>query len=105
MLRKSFFLLIGILFSVAILSGCGHNVDVVDSGTYQGKVVEVKPDEKEIYVKTEEDKTLELYFTDSTKLTQSGSPVEFSALKKDSKVEVTVEKMGKKLNPLAVKIK
>jgi len=94
-----------ILFSFALLTSCGHNVDVVESGTYEGKVLEAKPDEKEIYVKTQKDKTLELYFTDSTKLTKKGEKVDFSTLKKDMAVEVEVEKMGKKLNPLAVKIK
>ena len=105
MLKKAIVIITGMFFSIAILSSCGHNVDVVDSGTYQGKVIEVKPDEQEIYVKTDNDKTLELYFTDSTKLTKSGNPADFSALEKGSKVEVKLEKMGKKMNPLAVKIK
>lgn len=105
MLQKTLISLSAILFSVALLSSCGHKVDVVESGTYEGTVLEVKPGEQEIYVKTKDDKTLELYFTDSTKLTQEGSPADFSALEKDAKVEVKVEKMGKKLNPLAVEIK
>ena len=98
-----------ILFSISLVSllliSCGQDVSVVESGTYSGKVVEVKADEKEIYVELEQGKTIELYFTDSTSLTQDGKKAEFSQLKKDSEVKVKVEKMGKKLNPLAVKIK
>mgnify|MGYP006443688447 FL=1 len=98
-----------ILLSISLVSllliSCGQDVSVVDSGTYSGKVVEVKPDEKEIYVELEEGKTIELYFTDSTALMQGEKKAEFSQLKKDSEVKVKVEKMGKKLNPLAVKIK
>ena len=98
-----------ILFSISLLCilliSCGQDVSVVDSGTYSGKVVEIEPDEREIYVELEDGKTIELYFTDSTSLTQGGKKAEFSQLKKDSDVKVKVEKMGKKLNPLAVKIK
>lgn len=83
---------------------CGHSTDVVDSGTYQGTVDEVEPGKKEIYVVTDDDKTLELYFTESTKLTKEGNEVEFSALQKGQEVEVKVEKKGKRLDPLTVKI-
>jgi len=105
MVQRIILIFSGIFLSFILLSSCGHNVDVVESGTYKGTVAEVKPDEKEIYVETEDDKTLELYFTDSTKLTMNGKSVDFSELKKDAKVEVKIEKMGKKLNPLAVEIK
>lgn len=90
--------------SILFLSACGHKTDVVESGSYQGKVDVVKPSEKEIYVVTDKDKRLELYFTDSTKLHQNNKPAEFSALKKDQKVRVKVEKVGKRLNPLKVEI-
>ncbi len=92
------------LISLLVVS-CGQDVSVVESGTYSGKVVEVNTDEREIYVKLEDDKTIELYFTDSTSLMKGGKQVEFTELKKDNAVKVKVEKMGKKLNPLAVKIK
>lgn len=52
----------------------------MDSGTYQGVVKEVEPEKTEIYVETKDDKTLELYFTDQTTLTQNGESVDFSAL-------------------------
>ncbi len=105
MVQRIILILSGIFLSFILLSSCGQNVDVVESGTYEGTVAEVKPDEKEIYVETKDNKTLELYFTDSTKLTMNGKSVDFSKLKKDAKVEVKIEKMGKKLNPLAVEIK
>ena len=44
-----------------ILIGC-ESTDVVDSGTYTGEIVEVEPSKTEIYVETEDGKTLELYF-------------------------------------------
>ena len=104
-LKKVFYLAFFSLILLGAASCGGGGVDVVESGTYEGTIVEVNADEQEIYVQTPDDKKLELYFTDSTELMQSGSEVDFSMLKKDQQVEVTVEKMGKKLNPLKVKIK
>lgn len=85
------------------LGACTNTTSVVDSGTYTGKVVEVEPAKTEIYVQTEQGK-LELYFTEKTKLTLNGTPVEFSELDKGDSVKVKVEKVGKRLDPLAVKI-
>lgn len=76
---------------------------VVDSGTYTGTIAEVNAEEDEIYVDAD-GKELELYFTDETTLTQGGDSAEFSALEKGQKVEVEVEKVGKRLDPLSVKI-
>lgn len=84
--------------------GCGESTDVVESGTYQGTITEVEADKSEIYVKTADDKTLELYFTDETKLTQNGETVPFSVLQDGQKVEVKVKKVGKRLDPVTVKI-
>ena len=93
-----------VFVSSLVFAGCaGGDTGVVESGTYEGKIAEVKPGEKEIYVNYE-DKKLELYFTDSTQLTRKGKQVDFSKLKKDQKVKVKVEKKGKKLNPLKVEI-
>jgi len=55
-------------------------------------------------VRTSDDKLLELYFTDNTALTKNGETVEFGALSEGVSVEVQVEKKGKKLDPIAVKI-
>jgi hypothetical protein len=84
--------------------GCGQSTDVVESGTYQGTIQEVEPEKTEIYVKTGDNKTLELYFTDQTVLTQNGSTVDFSALQEGQSVEVEVEKVGQRLDPISVKI-
>jgi hypothetical protein len=91
-------------FSILFLVACGEGTDVVESGTYAGKIKKVEAEKTEIYVTTEDDKTLELYFTEATKLTKDGEVVDFSMLKKDQKVEVEVEKTGKRLDPISVKI-
>lgn len=101
-------LLLGMLVGGAfLLNSCGENknTDVVNSGTYQGIAEEVDAAEKEIYVRTADDKLIELYFTDQTKvITNDGGTSSFAALKKDGKVEVTVEKEGNKNVPISVKI-
>ena len=81
-----------------------RNTSVVESGTYTVTARKVDPEEKEIYVTTEDGKTLELYFSDATKLTQAGKDVAFEALNNGQKLEVQVEKDGNKLKPLAVTI-
>jgi len=81
-----------------------RNTSVVESGTYQVTAKKVDADEKEIYVTMEDGKILELYFSETTKLTQAGKDVEFSALKNGQKLEVQIEKDGNKLKPLAVSI-
>ena len=81
-----------------------ENTDLVPSGTYMGIAKEVDPEEKEIYVETEDGKTLELYFTDQTQVTKNGQTATFDDLVEDGKVEVTIEKKGKRLEPMEVKI-
>lgn len=76
---------------------------VVESGTYEGTIRAVKPADKEIYVDTDGN-VLELYFTEETTLTQNGETVEFSALETDQRVEVEIEKVGQRLDPISVKI-
>lgn len=95
--------------SLAILLGatlvaCGGGTDVVESGTYQGTIDEVEAEKTEIYVKTADNKKLELYFTDQTTLTRNGETVEFEVLKEGMKVEVEVEKVGQRLDPIAVRV-
>lgn len=92
------------LSGLVALQSCGENekTDIVESGTYQGVAEKVEADEKEIYVRTPDNKLLELYLTDSTALTKGGVTVPFDSVKKDGKVEVTVEKKGNKLAPIAV---
>ena len=104
-MKKTLVSITGIFIAMIFLASCGHNVDVVESGTYDGTVAEAKADEQEIYVELDNGKTIELYFTENTTLTKNGQEVEFSELEKGVDVEVKVEKKGKKLEPLAVKIK
>lgn len=94
-----------VLFSTILLFfACGESTDVVESGTYQGTIKEVEPSKTEIYVETDDNKTLELYFTDQTELTRNGSTVDFSTLEEGMRVEVEVKKEGKRLDPLSVKV-
>lgn len=86
------------------LTACGEETDVVESGTYTGVIEEVEPEKDEIYVTTEDDKTLELYFTPETELTRNGETADFSILEKGQQVEVTVEKVGQRLDPVAVRV-
>lgn len=90
-----------------LLSSCGENknTDVLDSGIYQGVAEKVEPEEKEIYVRTSDDKLVELYFTDDTSvMTSDGQTSTFDAIKENAKVEITVEKKGNKNVPVSVKI-
>lgn len=93
-----------ILVIAFLFTACGEKTDVVDSGTYRGIVDKVEPSKTEIYVKTSDNKTLELYFTENTTLTRNGETVEFSNLEEGQQVEVEVEKSGKRLDPIAVRI-
>ncbi len=91
--------------AIFLISSCGGgNTDVVDSGTYNGKIKNVEAEKTEIYVTTEDGKTLELYFTDETLLTRNGEDVAFSELSEGQKVQVEVKKVGKRLDPVSVKI-
>jgi cold shock protein len=91
-------------FLFLFMASCSEKTDVVDSGVYQGTIEEVEADKTEIYVKTADDKLLELYFTESTALTKNGQTVEFNQLKEGQRVEVEVKKEGQRLDPVAVKI-
>lgn len=96
--------LVVVLTLSGMMTSCGESTDTVESGTYKGTIKEVEADKDEIYVTTEDDKVLELYFTEDTKLTRKGEPVDFSELEEGQKVEVEVEKKGKKLDPIRVDI-
>ena len=96
--------LILFFLAIGVLSSCDKATDVVESGTYQGSIDKVVPEETEIYVKTADDKRLELYFNENTELTQNGETVPFETLEEGQQVEVTVEKVGNRLEPLSVNI-
>ncbi|HET8887013.1 MAG TPA: hypothetical protein VFM70_11755 [Salinimicrobium sp.] len=98
-------LLVGCVFFLSSCGGENKNTTVVDSGTYTGILQEVDAAEQEIYVKTANDKLVELYFTEQTKvLTNNGETSAFNELKENGKVEITVEKKGNKNVPISVKI-
>jgi hypothetical protein len=83
--------------------GASEEHAVVESGTYEGTIKEVNAPEQEIYVESD-GKVLELYFTEETTLTHNGEAAEFSALEKDQRVEVEIEKVGQRLDPISVTI-
>ena len=85
-----------------LLSACGGETSVVESGTYTGTIAEVNAEETEIYVNLGSGETIELYFTDETTLTRDGEKVPFSTIQVDDSVEVTVEKTGQRLDPVSV---
>lgn len=96
-------LMIALLAVSVVMVGCKKD-ETVPSGTYKGKVSKVNADEKEIYVTTEDDVMLELYFTDETKLTRDGQPVDFAVLEEEQVVHVEVENRDGQMVPIAVKI-
>ncbi len=97
-----------IVFSVLLsgsLVGCGgEETAVVESGTYEGTVSEVNSEEQEIYVNVPETGTLELYFTDSTRVFRDTTQLTFDALEANQPVSVEVKKVGKRLDPVVVRI-
>lgn len=95
--------LLSLLISLFMIA-CSDGTDVVESGTYQGTIDKVEAEETEIYVKTDDGKILELYFTENTQVMNNEMPAQFSDLKEGQNVEVKVEKKGKRLDPLTVKI-
>lgn len=103
-MKKSVFNVLFVAAAMLFLFSCNNETEAVESGTYQGTVDKVVPEETEIYVETEEGQRLELYFTETTELTQNGETVAFDALEKGQKVEVTVEKVGQRLDPVSVVI-
>lgn len=103
-MKTNFFKVFSLVSILLLINACGGGTDVVESGTYDGTVKEVEPDKTEIYVETTDGKTLELYFTDQTTLTQNGQSVDFSTLEEGQKVQVEVEKVGQRLDPISVRI-
>lgn len=95
---------IGLACMALVMIACENNTDVADSGIYQGVVKEVEADNKEIIVVSEDEKTLELRFTDATTLTKADKSVDFSDLHEGQKVEVEVVNVGGSLNPVSVRI-
>lgn len=91
--------LVALVLTLAL--GACKGTDVVPSGTYDGTVVKVEADKNEIYVESD-GKKLELYFTETTELLKGDQKVEFAALEEGQKVKVTIETVGKRLDPKKV---
>ena len=87
-----------------VFTACDEGTDVVESGTYTGTIDKVEPEKDEIYVNLEDGQRLELYFTEETQLTRQGQPSEFSVLEEGQRVEVQVEKVGQRLDPISVDV-
>ncbi len=105
MTNKGFAGLLGLAILAGILlAGCSGGDDEVASGTYEGKIVKVVPEEKEIYVETNDGRTLELYFTENTKLLSGDKPVMFTALADGASVKVEVKNEGGRVVPVKVEI-
>lgn len=85
------------------LLGLSTNAFAAETSIIEGKVVEVQPAKREIYVQAE-DKKYEYYFNDKTTLTKDGQPVKFDELADGKKVRVTAQKYGKRYDPTAVEI-
>lgn len=78
--------------------------ELVESGTYTGVAHKVDPEEKEIYMKLDDGKIIEMYLKESTKLMKGSEEVGFDSLKEGQTLEVEVEKSNEMLNPISVKI-
>jgi len=103
-MSRTFSMFAGLLVAVGLVAGCGQQQEEVPSGTYTGSIEEVNADEREIYVQTEDDQTLELYFTEETELLQDGETAEFDALATGQRVQVTVRNEDGELVPEQVEI-
>ena len=102
---KKYILFMMVVSLLIVITSCGGKTSVVESGTYNGKIDKIEPEKTEIYVTLEDGKTIELYFTEETTLTKEGEAIEFSELAEGMTVEIEVKKVGKRLDPISVKIK
>lgn len=90
--------------TVLAFAGCGRREVMVDSGTYEGSILKVNPDETEIYVALDEERVLELYFSEETTVSRGELETTFDALEKGQSVRVEVERTDAGMIPLRVTI-
>ena len=76
----------------------------MDSGTYEGSILKVNPDETEIYVALDKERVLELYFTETTTVSRGEAKATFEDLEKGQSVRVQVERHDQEMVPLNVTI-
>ena len=93
-----------IVCAVLLFVGCGRREVLVDSGTYDGSILKVNPDEKEIYVSLDEKRVLELYFSENTMVFSGAAEGSFDILQKGQSVRVEVERKDDAMVPLSVTI-
>jgi hypothetical protein len=90
--------------TVLVFTGCGRQEVLVDSGTYEGTILKVKPDATEIYVALDEKRVLELYFSEDTTVSRADAEATFDALQKGLKVSVEITRTGDEMVPVSVQI-
>ena len=93
-----------VCFVLFVLAGCGQPLAVVDSGTYEGTIQKVVPEEAEIYVTLDSGEQLELYFNEQTRVTQAGVPADFSAITEGAAVRITLSREGNRNIPEEVEL-
>ena len=110
-MRKTLILTAIALSAMLTVGGCdSEQSENIPSGTYEGRITKVVPAENEIYVETADDRELELYFVDSTKLSRNAEEIDWknqdfgSLLQEGMVVKVRVENVDGKLKPVAVSL-
>lgn len=81
-----------------------EDTQLVPSGTYTGEAIIVDSEQQEVYVKLDDNTTIELYFSNETQIMRNGEQVQFNALQEGQTVEVEVERSGESLKPKVVRI-
>ncbi len=81
-----------------------EEVSVVEDGTYRVTAHIVDDEEKELYVKMEDGRILELYLKSDTTMMRGDEKVEFTEFEKGQTLEIEVKKDGDHMKPVSVKI-
>ena len=96
-----------VLLAISLVVFCGWHAAAVlaapQENIVDGRIVELVPSKKEIYVLANGVKN-EYYFLPDTKVLQNGAERDFSALMNGARVKVIATKIGKRLDPKEVTI-
>ncbi len=97
-----------IFWLIQFVTCCSLNIGWADEGqprtsVVEGRISEMVPSKKEIYVRNDEGK-YEFYFSSRTTITEELSPRSYSDLSEGQRVRVTSRVVGKRLDPLNVEI-
>lgn len=90
----------GLSISVCSLTHASPNTNL---SQIEGEIVKVVPSEREIYVESG-GKKHEYYFNPATKVFRGEKEASYEDLKKGMRVKVSANKIGKRLDPLEVRI-